>query len=166
MKNIILTGVVFITMGLLSACSLFPWVGGPQVSGNITGVWPEGTSIALIGLTTDGNANYDNQTRIVDPTVADGYVIAVPAIAAEGIYQIVAFQDGNQNSLYDQGESIASSGSNYLAFSKMDSEITFAASTFVLRRGWNGFTTDVALNTEGNPYQAEFYQNYDLIINQ
>jgi hypothetical protein len=151
---------------VLSACTLFPFVGGPQVSGNITGTWPEGASIALVGLTTEGNANYANQTRIVDPTIADGYIIAVPATAAEGVYQIVAFQDTNEDSLFEESESIGNSGTHLLAYSKTDSEINFGGSTFVVRKGWNGFTSDTPLNTDGNPYQAEFYGNYDLILSQ
>ena len=161
----------FVSLGLsvlfvgLSGCSIFPLVGGPQVAGNLVGEWPQGSRLALVGV-TGGSADYSNQQQIVDDNITDGYVFALPEPAAEGAYRIVGYQDTNQNSLFDAGEEIGTTGNKYLIYAPIDKELGVAGATIVVRRGWNGYDSSAANTSETpNPFQADTYSDYDLLIN-
>jgi hypothetical protein len=155
-KLLILAGVLG-----LSGCSVLPLVGAPQVAGNLVGEWPEGSRLALVGV-----ADYSNQQQIVDDNITDGYVFALPDPAAEGSYQVVGYQDTNENSLFDEGEAIGTTGTKYLVYSTVDQELEVAGTPVVVRRGWNGYDSS-AVSTEDapNPFQADTYSNYDLFLN-
>lgn len=156
MKNIFLVGVLTLT-----GCAVLPLVGAPQVAGNLVGEWPEGSRLALVGV-----ADYSNQQQIVDDNIVDGYVFALPDPAAEGAYQVVGYQDTNDNSLFDEGEVIGTTGSKYLVYSAADQELDVAGASVVVRRGWNGYDSS-ATSTEDapNPFQADTYSNFDLFLN-
>lgn len=150
---------------ILSSCSVLPLVGSPQVAGNLVGEWSQGSRLALVGVTGSG-ADYSNQQQIVDDNITDGYVFALPEPAAEGTYQIVGYQDTNQNSLFDEGEAIGNTGSKYLVYATADKELNVAGANVVVRRGWNGYDSTVTGTPDApNPYQADTYSNYDLFLN-
>jgi hypothetical protein len=149
----------------LTSCSVLPLVGGPQVTGNLVGDWPPDSKLALVGV-TGGQVDYSNQQQIVDDNITDGYVFALPEPAAEGAYQIVGYQDTNQNSLFDEGEGIGTTSSKYVVYVAADKELSVAGTTVVVRRGWNGYDSTVTGTTDQpNPYQADTYGNYDLFLN-
>lgn len=149
----------------LSACSVFPLVGGPRVSGNLVGEWPAGSRLALVSLTDQGQINYSNQTQIVDPNIFDGYVVVLPEPAAEGIYQIVGYNDLNQNSLFEENEVVATTGGKYLIYTRTDKQITFTGQNVVVRRGWNGYDLQSENTPESpNPFQSGTYRGYDLFL--
>ncbi len=149
----------------LSACSVLPLVGGPQVAGNLVGSWPEGSRLALVGL-TDGQVDYSNQQQVVDDNIFDGYLFVLPEPAAEGTYQIMGYQDTNQNSLFDDGEAVGTTVSKYLVYATADKEIGVAGTPVVARRGWNGYDTGATNTTDApNPFQADTYTNFDLLLN-
>ncbi len=150
----------------LTSCSVLPLVGGPQVTGNLVGDWPEGSALALVSVTGEGQVDYSNQQQIVDENITDGYVFALPEPAAEGTYQIVGYQDTNQNSLFDDGEVVGTTGNKYLVYAAADKELSVAGTAVVVRRGWNGYDTAATSSAETpNPVQADTYQGYDLFLN-
>lgn len=157
--------IVGVLLIVLSSCTIFPLVGGPQVSGNLSDGWPEGSNLALVGLSSDGQINYSNQTRIVDPNIFDGYVLALPEPAAEGIYQIVGYNDLNKNNMFDAEEVTGRSTNKYVIYSRTDRQVSFLGNTFVVRRGWNGYDASVAATEENpNPYQADTYTGFDVYL--
>jgi hypothetical protein len=103
----------------------------------------------LVGVTGSG-ADYSNQQQIVDDNITDGYLFVLPEPAAEGTYQIVGYQDTNQNSLFDEGEATGSTGGKYLIYANADKELAAAGATVVVRRGWNGYDSN-ATGTQDAP---------------
>ncbi len=165
MKRIYQLLFLTLTLFVLSACAVFPLVGGTRASGNLGGEWPEGSRLALVSLTDQGQLNYSNQTQIVDPNIFDGYVVALPEPAAESIYQIAGYNDLNQNSLFEENEVVATTGGKYLIYTRTDKQITFLGQTIVARRGWNGYDLQAENTLETpNPYQASTYGDYDLFL--
>jgi hypothetical protein len=161
MKKLLGLGAVV----LLSSCTVLPLVGAPQVSGNLVGEWPQGSSLALVAVTGDG-ADYSNQQQIVDDNITDGYLFALPDPAAEGTYQVIGYQDANQNSLFDDGEEIGTTGTRYLVYANADKEVDVVGTTLVVRRGWNGYDSSVTGTADApNPFQADTYSDYDLFLN-
>jgi hypothetical protein len=156
---------LLVALAGLAGCSLFPLVGGPQVTGNLVGEWPEGAGLALVG-SSRGQVDYSNQQQILDDNITDGYVFALPEPAAEGTYQIVSYQDTNQNSLFDEGEAVGTTGSKYLIYATADKEVDVAGTRVVVRRGWNGYEQGTAGTADApNPFQADTYGDYDLFLN-
>jgi hypothetical protein len=165
MKKVLQLSLISLSM-FLSSCAVLPLVGGPQVTGNLVGEWPEGTGLALVSLTSEGQVDYSNQQQIVDDNITDGYLFALPDPAAEGIYQIVGYQDTNQNSLFDEGETIGSTGSKYLIYATADKELNVLATPVVVRRGWNGYDLTATSTAEApNPFQVDTYRDFDLFLN-
>jgi hypothetical protein len=151
-------------MLLLGGCTVLPLVGAPQVSGNLVGEWPQGSSLALVAL--NDAADYSNQQQIVDDNITDGYLFALPDPAAEGTYQVIGYQDANQNSQFDNGEEIGNTGTNYLVYAAEDKELEVAGATIVVRRGWNGYDSSATGTDDApNPFQADTYSDYDLFLN-
>jgi hypothetical protein len=160
-----LAGLIGLSL-LLSGCSVLPLVGGPQVSGNLVGEWPEGSRLALVSLTAEGQVDYSNQQQIVDDNITDGYLFALPEPAAEGVYQIVGYQDANDNSLFDENETIGSTGSKYLIYATADKELNVVGTPVVVRRGWNGYDATATNTAEApNPFQADTFRGFDLFLN-
>jgi hypothetical protein len=156
------TLMVAVALGVLAGCALFPLIGGPQVIGNLVGEWPGGTRLALVGVSAEGQIDYSNQTQIVDENIFDGYLFALPETAAEGIYQIVAFEDSDADNKFSEAESLGNTGDRYLIYSASDKAVDFLGRNFVVRRGWNGY--DVAGGLEANPHQADTYRDFDLFL--
>ena len=99
---------------LLGACGLLPGFGGPKVSGEFQGDWSgvaQGLRLALVGLTTEGQVNYDNQLEIKDPSLTKGYLMELPPEASEGSYRVVAYRDDDNNATRSWGTPAASTSS-------------------------------------------------------
>jgi hypothetical protein len=157
--------LLLVSLLALSSCSVLPLVGAPQVAGNLVGEWPAGSRLALVGVSA-GQVDYSNQQQIVDDNITDGYVFALPDPAAEGTYQVVGYQDTNENSLFDEGESIGTTGSKYIIYSTSDQELDVAGTPVVVRRGWNGYDSSASSTEDApNPFQADTYSNFDLFLN-
>jgi hypothetical protein len=166
MKTVTLKLIAVSFVSFLGGCAVLPLVGAPQVAGSLVGEWPNDTRLALISLSSEGQIDYSNQQQIVDENITDGYVFALPDPAAEGIYQIVGYQDTNQNSLFEEGESIGSTGNKYLIYSISDKELAVAGTSVVVRRGWNGYDASAVNTPEApNPFQLDTFGGFDLFLN-
>lgn len=134
---------------MLVACNPNP--AAPEVIGNLDGDWSDlgNIDVAIVGVTEDIATIYDDQFQAVDGNITQGYSVALPAQAADGIYQVVAFVDENDNSEYDLNEKVGDSGDKYLQFSQEDKD-----------DGVSGWSSKEGL--DGEPVNAAAFSDFDL----
>lgn len=154
---------------VLSACGLTPGVGGPQATGDLVDPdapgWPDTVLLALVGVSSSGEFEYSNQQQIVDEDVLDGYVLELPNEAAQGAYEIVAYDDTAvlNNNQIDDGERVGGSDPKFLIYVTADTTMTFMGQSWTLLEGWNGVDTSRAPGTN-NPFQGDTYGDFDLTL--
>ena len=133
----------------LMACSPNPLA--PEVSGNLDGDWSDlgNIDVALFGATTELATLYDTQFQLVDGNFTGGYRLSIPAMAPEGIYQVVAFVDNNNNNSLDLLEVVGNSGRKYLVYRDTD------LGSF--KAGWNAVE-----GLTGEPESGFGFRDFDL----
>lgn len=119
----------------LASCGIFNTPTNYAVSGTISGTAPAGTvKMAVVGVSSTGVVNADVGQIAV--TVSDGKKFSVdyPTNPADGIYQVIAYIDGNSNGKYDLGETRTQVGNRFLVYLKNGGTLQ---AWLGLKAGWN-----------------------------
>lgn len=151
-----------------------------DLSGTLHGDWGSNPHLRLALVGTGFPNPYANnsttaQTRL-DPYVGGmAFGIDLPAMPnLVGVYQVIAFDDTNNNARYDIGEPVARNR-QWLLYSPADtttpavnipSDFPWAAGeeaipSMTVKRGWNVYNRAQQLSSS-NPYQVAKITGYDI----